>query len=128
MATKWKFTGIEKLEKEFNKKVKDIESGTSEGLVNAAKYLLELSQPLVPVDTGRLKESGQVVEEDSSTVYVTYEAFNPETGYEYAPIQHEALDFHHNIGQAKYLEEPFMMNLDKLVEIVAGKTKEGVDK
>lgn len=125
---KWKFKDIRKLEKEFKKKVKDIEDGSSEGLVEAAKYLLELSQPLVPVDTGRLKESGKVVEEDSSTVYVTYEAFNPENGYEYAPIQHEALDFHHNIGQAKYLEEPFMVNMDKLVEIVAGKTKEGVDK
>lgn len=125
---KWKFEGIKQLEKEFSKKVKDIKHGSSEGLVDAAKYLLELSQPLVPVDTGRLKESGKVVEEDSSTVYVTYEAFNPENGYEYAPIQHEALDFHHNIGQSKYLEEPFMTNIDNLVEIVAGKTKEGVDK
>lgn len=125
---KWKFKDIRKLEKEFKKKVKDIEDGSSEGLVEAAKYLLELSQPLVPVDTGRLKESGKVVEEDSSTVYVTYEAFSPENGYEYAPIQHESLDFHHNIGQAKYLEEPFMTNIDNLVEIVAGKTKEGVDK
>lgn len=125
---KWKFEGIRNLEKEFSKKVKDIKDGSSEGLVDAAKYLLELSQPLVPVDTGRLKESGKVVEENSFTTYVTYEAFNPENGYEYAPIQHEALDFHHNVGQAKYLEEPFVMNIDKLVEIVADKTKEGVDK
>ena len=126
--SKWKFEGIRELEKEFNKKIKDIKHGSSEGLVEAGKHLLELSQPLVPVDTGRLKESGRVVVEDANTVYVTYEAFNPENGYEYAPIQHEALDFHHNIGQAKYLEEPFMINMDKLVELVAGKTKEGVDK
>ena len=126
--TKWKFEGIKQLEKEFDIKVKEIEHSTSEGLVDAARYLLELSQPLVPVDTGRLKESGRVVEESSNTVYVTYEAFNPENGYEYAPIQHEVLDFHHDVGQAKYLEQPFMTNIDRLVEIVAGKTKEGVDK
>lgn len=125
---KWKFEGIKTLEKEFTKKLKDIKDGSSEGLVEAAKYLLELSQPLVPVDTGRLKESGKVVEENPSTVYVTYEAFNPENGYEYAPIQHEALDFHHNVGQAKYLEEPFMTNINTLVELVASKIKEGVDK
>lgn len=126
--SKWKFEGIKELEKEFNRKVKDIKHGSSEGLVEAGKYLLELSQPLVPVDTGRLKESGRVVQENANTVYVTYEAFNPENGYEYAPIQHEALDFHHNVGQAKYLEEPFMMNMDKLVDIIAGKAKEGADK
>ena len=126
--SKWKFEGIKELEKEFSRKVKDIKHGSSEGLVEAGKHLLELSQPLVPVDTGRLKESGRVVQENANTVYITYEAFNPENGYEYAPIQHEALDFHHNVGQAKYLEEPFMMNIDKLVELVAVKTKEGVDK
>lgn len=125
--SKWTFEGINKLEKEFSKKIKDIKHGSSEGLVEAGKYLLELSQPLVPVDTGRLKESGRVVEDDDA-VYVTYEAFNPENGYEYAPIQHESLDFHHNVGQAKYLEEPFMMSIDELVKIVAGKAKEGVDK
>lgn len=125
---KWTFKGINKLEKEFKKKVKDIENSSSEGLTNAGKYLLELSQPLVPVDTGRLKESGRVVNENKNTVYVTYEAFNPENGYEYAPIQHEALDFHHNVGQAKYLEQPFMQNMNELVNIVAGKVREGVDK
>lgn len=125
---KWKFSGIRRLEKEFKKKVKDIEGSSSEGLVDAGKYLLDLSQPLVPVDTGRLKASGNVLQENSCTVYVTYKAINPENGYDYAPIQHEDLDFHHNVGQAKYLEEPFMMNIEKLVDIVADKTKEGVDK
>lgn len=124
----WQFKGIRKLEKEFNKKSKDIKHSSSEGLENAAKYLLELSQPLVPVDTGRLKESGKAFMADEKTAFVTYEAFNPENGYEYAPIQHEALDFHHNVGQAKYLEEPFLQNMDKLVDTIAVKVKEGVDK
>lgn len=126
--SKWKFTNIRQLEKEFTKKVNDIKTASSEGLLDAGKCLLDLSQPLVPVDTGRLKDSGRVISEDKDTVYVTYEAFNPENGYEYAPIQHEALDFHHNIGQAKYLEEPLMTNIDLLVEITAGKIREGVDK
>lgn len=126
--SKWKFTNIRQLEKEFTKKVNDIKTASSEGLLDAGKCLLDLSQPLVPVDTGRLKDSGRVVSEDKDTIYVTYEAFNPENGYEYAPIQHEALDFHHNIGQAKYLEEPLMTNVDLLIEITAIKIREGVDK
>ena len=126
--SKWKFTNIRQLEKKFTEKVNDIKLASSEGLVEAGKYLLDLSQPLVPVDTGRLKDSGKVIQENNNTVYVTYEAFNPENGYEYAPIQHEVLDFHHNIGQAKYLEEPFATNINLLVEITAGKVKEGVNK
>lgn len=126
--SKWKFTNIRRLEKEFTEKVNDIKLASSEGLVEAGKYLLDLSQPLVPVDTGRLKDSGRVIQENKDTVYVTYEAFNPENGYEYAPIQHEVLDFHHDIGQAKYLEEPFATNINLLVEITAGKVKEGVNK
>lgn len=126
--SKWKFTNIRQLEKKFTEKVNDIKLASSEGLVEAGKYLLDLSQPLVPVDTGRLKDSGKVIQENKNTIYVTYEAFNPENGYEYAPIQHEVLDFHHDIGQAKYLEEPFATNINLLVEITAGKVKEGVNK
>lgn len=126
--SKWKFTNIRQLEKNFTEKINDIKLASSEGLVEAGKYLLDLSQPLVPVDTGRLKDSGKVIQENKNTVYVTYEAFNPENGYEYAPIQHEVLDFHHDIGQAKYLEEPFATNINLLVEITAGKVKEGVNK
>mgnify|MGYP006867956678 CR=1 FL=1 len=125
--SKWTFKGINKLEKQFSKKINDITNATTKGLHEAGEHLLELSQPLVPVDTGRLKASGKVVDIDND-VYVTYEAVNPENGYEYAPIQHEDLDFKHNVGQAKYLEEPFRNNIDELVDIVAGKTKEGVDK
>ena len=142
--SKWKFKGIRNLEKEFNKKIKDIKTCSTNGLNEAAHHLLDLSQPLVPVDTGRLKSSGKVIQDGNNTVYVTYEAFNPENGYDYAPIVHENLGFNHPIhyhgkgeghavvyncgGQAKYLEEPFMKSLDELVQIIAKNTKEGVDK
>ena len=128
MSKKWKFTGIRNLEKQFEKKLKDIDKASTAGLLKAANHLLDLSQPLVPVDTGRLKSSGKVVQENKNTVYVTYEAYNPENGYEYAPIQHEVLDFNHTVGQAKYLEEPFMTNIDNLIDIVAGSVEKGIDK
>lgn len=128
MSKKWKFIGIKNLEKEFTKKLTKINNYSEQGLLDAADYLLELSQPLVPVDTGRLKKSGKVVQENANTVYVTYEAFNPENGYDYAPIQHEVLDFKHTIGQAKYLEQPFLTNMDNLINVVAGNIKKGIDK
>ena len=33
-------------------------------------------------------------------------------------IQHENLEYHHEVGQAKYLEEPLRRNADKLISIV----------
>ena len=126
--SKWHFEGISKLEKDFNTKVKQINNSTTIGLYEAGRHLLELSQPLVPVDTGRLKASGKVTAEGTNEVYVSYEAVNPDSGYEYAPIQHEDLSFHHDIGQAKYLEEPFASSIDELVDIVAKYVRKGVDK
>lgn len=128
MSKHWTFKGIRQLEKQLNRKTKDIDYASSEGLVNAAKYLLELSQPLVPVDTGRLKASGNVYKQNKNTVYVSYQAFNPVNDYDYAPIQHENLMFNHNIGQAKYLEQPFRENMDEIVNRIAEKIQEGVDK
>lgn len=91
--------------------------GAMAGCKKAAEYLLNESQPLVPVDTGRLKESGEVVEIPKG-YSVVYSTENPETGYNYAMIQHENLEYHHEVGQAKYLEEPLRRNADKLISIV----------
>ena len=124
----WKFKGLRKLERQFQRKLKNIDYATTQGLVNAGEHLLDLSQPLVPVDTGRLKASGSVVKNTPSQVFVMYEAYNPVNGYDYAPIQHEDLSFNHADGtQAKFLEQPFRENIDELIDIIANDVKRGVD-
>lgn len=125
----WKLKGIRKLERNLQRKLKDIDQATTEGLVDAGNHLLGLSQPLVPVDTGRLKASGAVIKNSSNQVFVSYEAHNPVNGYDYALIQHEDLAFYHADGtQAKFLEQPFRENINGLVDIIAGDIKRGVDK
>ncbi len=59
----------------------------------------------VPVKTGALKATGQNI------LTVTPHTIACEVGYgseaaPYALIQHERLDFHHEVGKAKYLEDP----------------------
>ena len=126
---KWKFEGLRQLEKTFEKKIKDINKATDQGVQDAADYLLNISRPLVPVDTGRLKESGKTVKEKEMERLVTYEAHNPLNDYEYAPIQHENLDFKHAPGtQAKYLEQPFSENIDQMINIIGGEVAKGVEK
>lgn len=124
----WTFSGIRELEMQLKRKIVEIGSATSDGLTKAAEHLLNASLPLVPVDTGRLKASGKVTEFSPLTKYVSYEAVDPDTGYEYAPIQHETLSFKHKVGQAKYLEEPFRNEMSNMVEIIADEAKKGVNK
>lgn len=83
-----------------------------------AQVLLAKSQPLVPVDQGTLVASGQVVR-DGEGAAVVYSATNPEDGYNYAVIQHERLDFHHEHGQAKYLEQPMHTEAGAIGEAMA---------
>lgn len=124
----WKFTGLRELEIEFAKKLKDIDKATGDGLTLAANHLLEASQPLVPIDTGRLVASGQMTEDGPLIRYVSYEALDPSTGYDYAPIQHEHLWFNHKVGQAKYLEEPFRNEMENMISIIAKEANKGVEK
>ena len=135
--------GLREVEKTLQRKLKHIDTATTEGLVKAGDYLLELSQPLVPVDTGRLKDSGNVAQNGPNRVFVHYEARDPVTGYDYAPIVHENLAYHHPIhyggageghegrydcgGQAKFLEQPFRENITELVNIIANNIRKGVD-
>jgi hypothetical protein len=62
----------------------------------------------VPVLTGALRSSGHVDQPViiGKSVSVTLGFGGPATPY--ALIQHENLEFRHTVGQAKYLELPFM--------------------
>lgn len=82
----------------------------------AADHLLAVSEPLVPEDTGALKASGQVTQEGTKAT-VSYSAVAPD-GYDYAAIQHERLDYHHEHGQAKYLEQPMNSEAHAILGIV----------
>lgn len=82
------------------------------GVEAGGKVLLDASQPLVPVEHGPLKASGQVTKEGPTTVVVSYgredhAGDNGANTSDYAIVQHERLDYNHpNGGQAKYLEAP----------------------
>lgn len=109
-----KVTGLKKLEAEINQ----IPNKTMKGIEKSMRLIYKSSQPLVPVDTGRLKRSGKITK-ISNGYQLRYRAINPDNGYNYAPIQHENLHFHHRVGQAKYLEEPVEINMDRIKKIIA---------
>jgi hypothetical protein len=59
------------------------------------------SQRLCPVESGTLRDSC-VIEEGDDYVTVGYGG----AASAYAARQHENLAYHHDVGQAKYLEQP----------------------
>lgn len=64
----------------------------------------------VPFQTGRLQESIKVRVSRSKTkpgVNITALARDPESHYNYAPIQHERPDFQHDVGKWHYLSDPY---------------------
>lgn len=69
-----------------------------------AHVLLAKADPLVPEDTGKLRASGRVTQ-DGDRAVVSFSAIAPD-GYDYAAIQHERMDFQHEHGQARYLDQP----------------------
>jgi hypothetical protein len=91
----------------------------------AADHLLQASQPLVPVETGELRDSGEVRQEGSKAI-VSYDAV-AEDGFPYGIRQHEDLSLHHpNGGQAKFLEQPMHTEADAMRGIVAAKVAEAL--
>ena len=103
--------------KELEAKISQIPNKTMKGIEKAMDIIYESSQPLVPVDTGRLKRSGKITRLKDG-YQLKYRALNPKNKYNYAPIQHENMRFHHKVGQAKYLEQAVKMNMDRIKEVI----------
>lgn len=110
--------GLAKLEKQLM----SIDGKTRRGIRRGANMILERSKPQVPVDTGRLKRSGKVTKIKGGA-RISYEARNPKTGYNYAPIQHENKYFKHRVGNAKYLEKPVQDNIGLLKAMIRSEIK-----
>lgn len=85
-----------KLEARAAKKVRAFQVGVRK----AGYYIFQLSQTLVPVDTGFLKASGKMKFGGSGTQFT----FTIEYTAPYAIFVHEDLSVYHPNGQAKFLE------------------------
>jgi hypothetical protein len=97
--------GVEAALKAIKGVAKDTGIKIADGLQDAAQILYDKSQELVPVDSGRLKASGQITSNNKKGLgaELTVDYGGPEAPYAF--IVHELLDLHHvPPTQAKYLE------------------------
>lgn len=92
------------------------------GMAQAVNYAAEMlradSVPLAPRDTGMLRNSAQVTPAtpDNLTAHVSYNT-------PYAVRQHEELDWRHEEGQAKYLEEPVVRRAKNYQRAIANRIR-----
>lgn len=96
---------------ELNDVSDDLAAAITAGLKAGADQLLDKSNALVPFDDGDLKKSGRAVAEGTSAA-VGYSA-------DHAIKQHEKLNYHHDGGQAKYLETAFRANASEIQQTIA---------
>jgi len=100
---------------------KEIDKAIMSGTYLGAEAVLKESKEEVPHESGTLERSGAVTEVRSeSAVYVSYNT-------PYARRQHEDLTLNHEEGRkAKYLEDPYNRNIDKIQKLINLKIQEAL--
>lgn len=97
-----------------------IKTGARAGVRKAGEYLLTQAVPKAPKDSGALRASGRVSGVNAEPIALV--SFNTP----YAVIQHENETYHHDDGQAKYLEEPLVQESATMTQIVATAVREAI--
>jgi hypothetical protein len=97
---------------------------TADDALGAALYAeanraLNISRPLVPVDTGVLRGSGVVLQPERMSGRVRVVFGYGGAAKAYAVVQHENERFKHRVGQAKYLSEGVRRSLPGASQRVA---------
>ena len=95
-----------------------VASAAEDALLAGAQLILKEAQSRVPVDTGKLRDSGKAeAEGDQATVSFS-------TGYA-VPV-HENLEAHHNNGEAKYLEKALAAKKREALEAIAAELRKAL--
>jgi hypothetical protein len=116
-AFKIKLDGMKELREAMQSRLLAYPKKVKAALVLEAEIIMtDSKQNYCPVKDGILKGSGHV-EVDENRVSVTL-AYGGAAGA-YAARQHEELDYHHTVGEAKYLEKPLMAAMPTLTKNLA---------
>lgn len=91
-----------------------IQAGAARGLTLGAMFLRGMALPLTPLDRGPLRESAAVWEAYAGSLIAAVSFDTP-----YAVRQHEELSYHHDVGQAKFLEQPAREQAAEIYRIAA---------
>lgn len=115
-------TGLDQVEMNINRLIRNNWTDAKKGLLQEANIVLNHAIPQTPREYGDLRRSGAVEEtKDTKREYEVTIRFNES----YAAAVHENLNAHHDIGKAKYLEDPLMARVDDVPKNIAKRIKRG---
>lgn len=100
---------VTQAKKELTKFLKTLDNVPQKILVEESHKIYAEAVAETPYDTGKLRKSVKVTVSRSKknpTINASASAKSPK-GYDYAGIQHENEEFHHNVGKAHYISDPF---------------------
>ena len=118
---------FQKVMRNWNALLRDIAAANEPALKDVAQRAFNRSQELVPVQTGKLKQSGFVSSERSATGAKVAIGYAKDGDPDYAINVHEDLEVSHPTGQSKYLQtavnETLHNVLDDYAKSVKAKTR-----
>lgn len=114
MARRVYFAGLNEVTRNLNKQIQGIMTRTRAGLWEAGLLVQRRAQLLAPVDTGKLKASAYANAFDTPMGPAVEIGFTAA----YAPYVHEIVEYHHNVGQAKFLETALRNSEAEILDII----------
>lgn len=117
--------GFVELTNRLNRSASQISDTVQNALLDCGNDLQQKAVDITPIDTGALRSSAFTEADRQNrkkpSVTVGFEE-------EYAIYVHENLEAHHDVGQAKFLEQPLKENADRYAEHVKNKVQELIDR
>ena len=119
MASGFSFTGASEMQAKLRAVTRNFPKQAAAALYQEAQVEMTESKKRCPVDKGILRASGHVMRPVQEGRKISVDLAYGGAAEDYAIVQHEALDFQHTVGQAKFLESVLLESASNMAERVA---------
>lgn len=116
---------VQDARKNLTKFLKSLDEIPVEELEKSAQRIKAEAIAKVPYDTGKLERSiyVRVSKDKRRPGIVAGASARSANGYNYAGIQHENTEYHHDKGQAHFISEPFNAEVKRLKQRIRRRLK-----
>jgi hypothetical protein len=123
MNARFKLEGLNTVTKNLKLAIGRAEKAIGGGLYLEGNNIITDAKILTPVDVGTLKGSGYVTLPNYQDKKIIVEMGFGGNAEDYAVVQHEHVEYHHEQGEAKYLEKPMHRHTGKFSAMVTAFSK-----
>jgi hypothetical protein len=116
--------GVKDMQRRLEQAAVGLQRRQALALRQEAEIEMTESKKRCPVDVGMLRASGHVQPVEQHGGKTSVDLVYGGAAEDYAIVQHESLDFHHTVGQAKFLESVLMESLPFMGQRIANRMKE----